>query len=140
MHTAIQQGAIDGAGNSELALTSDKHGEVAKYFTYNMHQMVPDMLMGNLKFLSSLSPEKLQIFKETTALSMEVELEEWDKQVEEAGVMAKNEMGVEFTEVDVALFKEKVLPLHEEMPRNNPAIVGAYDYTQAISQHVREER
>lgn len=140
VYTAIQQGVIDGAENNELALTNNKHGEVAKYFTYNMHQMVPDMLVGNLKFLNSLSPEELQIFKEAAALSTEVELGEWDKQVEEAKAMARDEMGVEFIEVDVAPFKEKVLPLHEEMLRNNPAIVDVYDYIQAINQHVKEER
>ena len=47
---SIQQGVIDGAENNELALTNNKHGEVAKYYTYNKHQMVPDMLVANLKF------------------------------------------------------------------------------------------
>ena len=43
VYTAIQQGVIDGAENNELALTNNKHGEVAKYYSYNMHQMVPDL-------------------------------------------------------------------------------------------------
>ena len=54
VYTAIQQGVIDGAENNELALTNNKHGEVAKYYSYNKHQMVPDMLVANLKFLNSL--------------------------------------------------------------------------------------
>ena len=53
VYTAIQQGVIDGAENNELALTNNKHGEVAKYYSYNKHQMVPDMLVANLKFLNS---------------------------------------------------------------------------------------
>lgn len=61
VYTAIQQGVIDGAENNELALTNNKHGEVAKYFSYNKHQMVPDMLIGNLKFLNSLSDEEEKI-------------------------------------------------------------------------------
>ena len=43
VYTAIQQGVIDGAENNELALTNNKHGEVAKYYSYNKHQMVPDL-------------------------------------------------------------------------------------------------
>ena len=78
VYTAIQQGVIDGAENNELALTNNKHGEVAKYYSYNKHQMVPDMLVANLKFLNSLSPEDYQVFKEAAALSTEVEMEEWD--------------------------------------------------------------
>lgn len=60
-------------------LTNNKHGEVAKYYSYNKHQMVPDMLVANLKFLNSLSDVDYQIFKEAAALSTEVELEEWEK-------------------------------------------------------------
>ena len=69
VYTAIQQGVIDGAENNELALTNNKHGEVAKYFSYNKHQMVPDMLIGNLKFLDSLSDEERQVFEEAARLS-----------------------------------------------------------------------
>ena len=82
VYTAIQQGVIDGAENNELALTNNKHGEVAKYYIYNKHQMVPDMLVANLKFLNSLSPEEYQVFKEAAQKSTEVELEEWDKNKE----------------------------------------------------------
>ena len=59
VYTAIQQGVIDGAENNELALTNNKHGEVAKYYTYNKHQMVPDMLVANLKFLKQLKPGRI---------------------------------------------------------------------------------
>lgn len=41
VYTAIQQNIINGAENNELALTNNKHGEVAKYFSYDMHQMMP---------------------------------------------------------------------------------------------------
>ena len=84
VYTAIQQGVIDGAENNELALTNNKHGEVAKYYSYNKHQMVPDMLVANLKFFGGLSPEEYQVFKDAAALSTEVEMKEWDKSIEEA--------------------------------------------------------
>ncbi len=139
VYTAIQQGVIDGAENNELALTNNKHGEVAKYFIYNMHQMIPDMLVGNLKFLKGLSEEELQIFKEAAALSTEVELEEWNKQVEKAKTMAKEEMNVEFIEVDIEQFKAKMLPLHQEMLEANPAIVDAYQHIQEMNKKVKGE-
>ncbi len=136
VYTAIQQGVIDGAENNELALVNNKHGEVAKYFSLNMHQMVPDMLVGNLKFLESLSAEELQIFKEAAALSTQVELKEWQKQVESARRIAKEEMGVTFLEVDVDVFREKVLPLHQAMMEKNPAIIPIYEHFQKINQQV----
>ena len=137
VYTAIQQGVIDGAENNELALTNNKHGEVAKYYSYNKHQMVPDMLVANLKFLNSLSPEDYQVFKEAAALSTEVEMEEWDKSIEEAKKIATDEMGVEFIDVDVEAFKEKVLPLHESMLQENEKIRDLYDHIQAANEKAK---
>ena len=137
VYTAIQQGVIDGAENNELALTNNKHGEVAKYYSYNKHQMVPDMLVANLKFLNSLSPEDYQIFKEAAALSTEVEMVEWDKSIEEAKKIAAEEMGVEFINVDVEAFKEKVLPLHETMLQENDKLRDLYDHIQAANEQAK---
>ena len=137
VYTAIQQGVIDGAENNELALTNNKHGEVAKYYSYNKHQMVPDMLVANLKFLNSLSPEDYQVFKEAAALSTEVEMEEWDKSIEDAKKIATDEMGVEFIDVDVEAFKEKVLPLHESMLQENEKIRDLYDHIQAANEKAK---
>lgn len=94
-----------------LALTNNKHGEVAKYFANNKHQMVPDMLVANLKFLNSLTEEERAVFEEAAAISTEVELEEWDKQVQAARETAERDMGVQFIDVDVEAFREKVRPL-----------------------------
>lgn len=134
VYTAIQQGVIDGAENNELALTNNKHGEVAKYYSYNKHQMVPDMLIANLKFLESLPEEELEVFEEAARLSTEVEMREWDKQVEEAKEIAETEMGVEFIDVDIETFKEKVLPLHEEMLKENPKIRAFYEHIQKMNE------
>ena len=137
VYTAIQQGVIDGAENNELALTNNKHGEVAKYYSYNKHQMVPDMLVANLKFLNSLSDEDYQIFKEAAALSTQVELNEWEKSIEEAKRIAEDDMGVEFIDVDVDAFKQKVLPLHDTMLQENEKIRDFYDHIQEVNQKVK---
>lgn len=139
VYTAIQQGVIDGAENNELALTNNKHGEVAGYYSYNRHQMVPDMLVANVKFLDSLSPEEYEVIKEAAAISTQVELAEWDKCVLEAKQYAAEEMGVEFIDVDEAAFKEKVLPLHEKMLRDNPKLAGLYEYVQGVNARERGE-
>lgn len=139
VYTAIQQGVIDGAENNELALTNNKHGEVAKYYSYNRHQMVPDMLVGNLKFLNSLSDEEYQIFQEAALLSTEVEMEEWDDQVEEAKRIAEEDMGVEFIDVDVQVFKDAVSNVQQEMLDDNPDIQDIYDHIQEVNAQYEEE-
>lgn len=37
-YTSLQQGIVDGAENTELALTVDKHEEIVKSYTYTEHQ------------------------------------------------------------------------------------------------------
>ena len=133
VYTAIQQGVIDGAENNELALTNNKHGEVAKYYAGNKHQMIPDMLIGNLKFLNGLSPEELEVFEEAARLSTEVEMEEWDKQEQEAAEIAKNEMGVTFMDVDVQVFKDAVADVQQNMLDSNPAIADLYEHIQKVN-------
>ncbi len=139
VYTAIQQGVIEGAENNELALTNNKHGEVAKYFSYNKHQMVPDMLVGNLKFLNSLSEEERQIFEDAAKLSTEVELECWDEQVQEAIRIAKEEMGVQFINVDVELFRDKVADVQGKMLESNPNIKDIYEHIQEVNEQFAKE-
>lgn len=133
VYTAIQQGVIDGAENNELALTNNKHGEVAKYYSYNNHQMVPDMLIANLKFLQGLSDEELAAFHEAARISTEVEMEAWDDAVAEAKQIAETEMGVQFIDVDMEPFKERVLPLHDQMIEKNPKIRDFYEHVQRVN-------
>lgn len=126
VYTAIQQGVIDGAENNELALTNNKHGEVAKYYSYNEHQMVPDMLIANIKFLESLPEEERKVFDEAAEICNQVERESWAEQVEIAKETARS-MGVEFIEVDSEAFRERVLPMHEELLAEDARLRLIYD-------------
>lgn len=138
VYTAIQQSVINGAENNELALTNNKHGEVAKHYTYNMHQIVPDMLIGNVKFLDSLSEREKEIFEEAAELCTEIEVKSWDLQIEEAKKTAMD-MGVTFYEADVEAFRQKVLPLHEEILEENPKLKPIYERIQKEHNNQRED-
>jgi len=138
VYTAIQQGVIDGAENNELALTTNKHGEVAKYFSYNKHQMVPDVLIANLKFLEGLSEDERKVFERAAEISTETEQEEWAKQVEEAKEFAQNEMGVTFIDVDVEAFRDKVIDVQKQMLEENPNIRDSYEHFQTFNEKYAE--
>ena len=135
VYTAIQQKVINGAENNEFALTNNKHGEVAKYYTYNQHQMVPDMLIGNVKFLDSLSPEDRKVFDEAAVECTRVERESWDKQVVETKKQAE-EMGVQFIYPDVSLFKAKVVDLQKEILAENTKLEPIYDEIQKVNNEI----
>lgn len=139
VYTAIQQGVIDGAENNELALTDNKHGEVAKYFTYSRHQMIPDVMIANYKFLNGLDPEEREIFEEAARRSTEVELAEWEEKVQEAKKTAEEDMGVIFIEPDISLFKEKVKDVQQEMLDANPNIQDLYHHIQEYNAMYEKE-
>jgi len=44
LYTALQQGVVDGAENNESALVDNRHGEVSKFYSYDRHTMIPDVL------------------------------------------------------------------------------------------------
>lgn len=133
VYTALQSKIIDGAENNEMALVDNGHGDVCKYYSYDMHQMVPDILIGNNAFLEGLSDEEREIFEEGFALINKVQREEWEKAIEAAKDKAQNEMGVQFFYPDTAPFMEAVLPLHDEVLANNPALQATYDAIQVYN-------
>ena len=130
VYTALQSGIIDGAENNEMALTDNGHGDVCKYYSYDMHQMVPDILIGNNAFMESLSAEDRAVFEEGFKLVNQVEQEEWVKAVANAKDRAQNEQNVNFIYPDQKPFVEACLPLHDTVLKNNPALQPIYDAIQ----------
>lgn len=133
VYTAIQQGVIDGAENNELALTNNKHGEVAKYYSYTLHQMIPDMLIVNERFWEGLSEKEREVFQEAARISTEKECEEWDKQVEEAKQTASEQMKVQFLEIDIQPFKEKAKKVQTQLLEENESIRELYQQIQIVN-------
>ncbi|HAR80340.1 MAG TPA: TRAP transporter substrate-binding protein DctP [Succinivibrionaceae bacterium] len=132
VYSALQQGVIDGAENNELALTDQKHGEVCKYFSYDGHQMCPDLIVGSEKFLSKLDPADLKVFEDAAKEAQKVEFEAWHKSIDNAKEKAKG-MGVTFIDVNANEFREKVLPLHQELLQSTPEMKAIYDEASAFN-------
>ena len=134
VYTALQSNIIDGAENNELALTDNGHGDVCKYYSYDMHQMVPDILIGNLAFIEELNDEERVIFEEGYELVNEIQREEWIKAVEAAKQKAENEQNVKFTYPDQEPFKQACLPLHQSVLERNTEIQDIYDKIQRYNE------
>lgn len=132
VYSALQQSVIDGAENNELALTDQKHGEICKYYTYDLHQMCPDLLIASNGFLDKLTPEQRAVFDEAATAAQKAEFDAWNKAVADAKQKA-TEMGVEFITVDVNEFRNKVLPLHEQLLAETPALKPLYDAATAAN-------
>ncbi len=111
--TAIQSGVLDGAENNELIYSTLSHDEIAPYYSRTEHLMMPDYLVSNPTVWESISEEDRAVFEELLATSVDTELELFGTAVEEATAAAE-EAGAQVNDVDVEVFREAVLPLHEE--------------------------
>ena len=134
VYTALQSNIIDGAENNEMALTDNGHGDVCKYYSYDMHQMVPDIVIGNVAFMEGLTDEEEAIFEAGFEILGQVQREEWVSAVEHAKEKAANEQNVQFIYPDQAPFVEACMPLHETVLANNPALQSTYDAIQEYNE------
>lgn len=130
VYTALQSNIIDGAENNEMALTDNGHGDVCKYYSYDMHQMVPDILIGNIAFIEDLTDEEREIFEQGYRLVNQVERKEWIKAVETAKEKASTQQQVQFLYPDQAPFVEACSPLHQSVLQGNPSLQPIYDAIQ----------
>ncbi len=134
MYTSLQSKIIDGAENNEMALTSNGHGDVCKYYSYDMHQMIPDILIGNSAFLNDMPQEDRTVFEEGFAVVNKVEREEWTLAVEAAKNKAEKDQGVTFLYPDTAPFQEICLPMHESVLEQYPDLRQFYEAIQEYNQ------
>lgn len=130
VYTALQSQMLDGAENNELALTDNGHGDVCKYYSYDMHQMIPDILIGNLDFMEGLSQEARAVFDEGFHILNQTQREAWEVAVEKAKEHAENEQGVTFLYPDVEPFRQAVLSMHQDMLAQYPDLAPIYDRIQ----------
>lgn len=100
VYTSLQQGILDGAENNEFALTIARHGEVARYYTYDMHTRIPDILLMSTLTLEKLTPEQQRIVEAAIKASIEFEKAAWDKEIEKTRLAAVKDFNVEFYEID----------------------------------------
>ena len=105
VYTAIQQGVINGGENNEITYADLKHYEVAPYFSYTRHLMIPDLLVMNTAALKGMSEEDQQTLKDLCKEYTEREFQLWDENLEGAKKTAE-EAGAQFIDVDITPFQE----------------------------------
>lgn len=125
VYTSLQQGIIDGAENNEFALTVARHGEVAKYYSYDMHTRIPDVILMSNATAAKLTSQQQKALQEAINESMQVEQKAWHEAVEKARSTAKNQFGVHFYEVNKAPFKARVQPLYQQL-KAKPKVYALY--------------
>lgn len=122
VYGALQQGVIDGLENNELALTVNKHAEVAKEFSNTRHLFAPDVLIMNTNTLNKLTSNQRDILDEALHELSLNQRELWAAETEKA-IKEATEQGVNFTEPNVQAFIDSVKPMHEKVGKEYPELV-----------------
>ena len=118
VYTAIQQSVIDGAESNITALTTGRHGEVAKVFSYNEHTRVPDFLIISTKTWDGLSSEQQKAVKEAANESTQEYRNLWNDALKSAEKEAVEKLGVKLVYPDQKPFREKVAPMIENAKKD----------------------
>ena len=132
VYTAVQQGVIEGGENNEVTYVDLKHYEIAPYFSYTNHLMVPDLIIINEDLYKGMTPENRKIFDDLMYKTIENEFEIWNDNVETAKKVA-TENGAQFIEVDIKPFQERVKPLHEEVANTSEMTKKIYNDVRALA-------
>jgi tripartite ATP-independent transporter DctP family solute receptor len=128
--TSLQQGVIDGAENNPTALTLGRHGEVAKYYSFDRHNRIPDFVVISTNSWKKLTPEQQEAVQESADIARDFQKELWGTEEKLAIEEAKEKMGVQFFYPEIEPFREKVAPLYDEY-RANPDIAKLLDLIQS---------
>ncbi len=104
-YTALQQGTVDGEGNTFSLLNDAKHTEVLKYATDSAHNYSMHILYINKKKWDSLTEEQRSIISEAAK-----EAVEWQREIsielEEKAWQAFRDRGIQITEFTPAQIEQ----------------------------------
>lgn len=111
IYSAMQKGVIDGAENNIIFYVTNKHVELATFWSWTRHQFGVDALLASKKWLTSL-PKKdqdavIQAGQETVTFERQL----WKTQTDEYAADAKSRNVQINDDVDVAAFAKAVKPV-----------------------------
>lgn len=119
VYTSLQSNLINGAENNEFVLYTAGHGGVAKYYSYDEHTRVPDIVIMNEGTKERLTAKQEQAIEEAAKESTAFEKTVFKEAVEEEKKKAQAEYGVVFNQVDSEPFQKLVQPLHESFKNSS---------------------
>lgn len=110
VYTALQSGVLDGAENNEVSYVTQKHYEVAPYYSRTEHVVGLDYIIINSDSLASMPPDVRASFDDAWAATGEQFATLWQAATEKA-VTDAVAGGATITEVDQESFDAVLEPL-----------------------------
>lgn len=112
-YTALQQGMVDGAENTELALTVNGHEDLVSSYTYTEHQYSPDIYIISSETWNSLSGEQQEALTESLSETNDNFKSLYNGMMADAIEEAQEHGVTIYYDIDKTAFIEAVQPIHE---------------------------
>ncbi len=133
-YTALQQGTVDGEGNTFSLLNDAKHTEVLKYAMDSTHNYSMHLLVMNKEFFDELSPEYQHIITESAKEALA-----WQRNItgelEEKAWQAFRDRGIKITllsDEEKQKFRDRTRPVWDMYLKDIPAdLVDLFQATQS---------
>jgi tripartite ATP-independent transporter DctP family solute receptor len=126
-------GQIDGAENNPATYVTSNHFNLAKYYTFDEHSRIPDILLASSKVMQTLSKEDQEIIKQAAVESVKIQKAEW-KNYDAEMLNKMKENGVKITELDAASieeFKNAVKPVYDKYTGGNKDLITQIEKTRS---------
>jgi tripartite ATP-independent transporter DctP family solute receptor len=130
IYNALQQGVIDAAENAPVFVNSQKHYEIAKFFSETNHFIIPDFWVMSMKSWQKLPPDIQKIIAETAVEIQQYEFKLWLAS-EDKAVATLKANGMKFNSVDIAPFQAAVETVYKRYEK---------DIDQAILKQIRDTK
>jgi tripartite ATP-independent transporter DctP family solute receptor len=106
LYTAMQTGVVDGAENNPPSYSTQKHFEVAGYYSLTEHLIVPEIFVFSKRVWDGLPELDRQLIRKAAALAVVKERELW-QEMEQKAMAELEAMGIKINkDVDKAAFIE----------------------------------
>lgn len=130
VYTALQSGILDGAENNEVSYVTQRHLEVARYYTHTAHQVGLDFIVIHTGLVRAMSEADARAFRESWLRASANHTRLWIEETE-AAVATMLEEGVTILEPDRTPFVERLQPVAERYLTT--------DTSRALYARIREE-
>lgn len=116
VYSALQTGEIEAAENNWPSYESERHFEVAPYYTVDEHNRIPEVQIASQVTWNKLSPEDQAVIRACAEESSMYERQLWGAREKEAEkrVRAAGCTVIELTDAEKKRFQEAAMPVYEK--------------------------
>lgn len=141
-YSALQQGIVDGAENTELALTVDGHEDLVSSYTYTEHQYSPDIFIISTRKWNSLTEEQKEELTSALEKTNDNFKSAYNRMMDEAIEQARQHGVTVYKGIDKTNLIRAVQSIHQKYIDRGPEYQALYDdiesYAGAESQGAKQ--